>query len=219
MVAREADDGVNDIEFGGESGNIGKLPLLEWNKSSQVGKGGTVFDNDFCVFDSNNEFSLPWSTKIMITNRKKTLIGDFEFRKLLYYDTDDSASFSEGKGILETWFGVKEVDQDIYVEWKDDPYHLVDELEDTGEINDMFAELDQAIDELDQVIEAEGVTDLLAVYDQTINDEEDVVQVEVVAEEMVTKEAVDVMMGVGPVDDGDVIPDEVVTEINARDQT
>ncbi|GJS23248.1 hypothetical protein Tco_0451880 [Tanacetum coccineum] len=217
------DHDVAGKEFGSESGNIGKLPLLEWNKSSQVGKGGTN--------SSKDSLKLPNDV-------------DFEqgMEELLYYDTDDGASISGKEGDLETWFGVKEVDQDIYVEWKDDPYHLVDELEDTGEINDMFAELDQAIDELDQVIEAEGVTDLLAVYDQTINDEEDVVQVEVVAEEMVTEEAVDVddgehvvsdgglipeelyaaiitQEGVGPVDDGDVIPDEVVTEIMLEDQT
>ncbi|GJZ48522.1 hypothetical protein Tco_0602354 [Tanacetum coccineum] len=162
------------------------------------------------------------------------------FREVgVYIEIDVSLEFGGESGNIGDG---REVDQDIYVEWKDDPYHLVDELEETEEINDMFAELDQAIDEPDQVIEAEGVTDLLAVYDQAINDEGDVVQVEVVAEEMVTEEAVDVddgehvvsdgdlipeelyaaivaQEGVRPVDDGDVIPDEVVTEIMLEDQT
>ncbi|GKD63189.1 hypothetical protein Tco_1305297 [Tanacetum coccineum] len=141
VIEEIMDHDVNDVvgkEFDGESGNSGKLPLLEWNQSSQVGKDGTVVDNDFCVFDSNNEFPPPWSAEIMITNRTK----------------DDGASISGKEGDLETWFSDEEVDQDIDVEWQDDPYHLVDEPE---EISDMFAKLDQAMDELDQVIEVEDV--------------------------------------------------------------
>ncbi|GJZ53970.1 hypothetical protein Tco_0608855, partial [Tanacetum coccineum] len=80
------------------------------------------------------------------------------------------------------------VDQDIDVEWQDGTYHLVDEPE---EISDMFVELDQAMDELDQVIKDEYVTYLFDVYDQIIDDEGDVVPVEVVAEVMVSEEAVD----------------------------
>nr|GEW74166.1 transposase, Ptta/En/Spm, transposase, Tnp1/En/Spm-like protein [Tanacetum cinerariifolium] len=61
------------------------------------------------------------------------------------------------------------------------------------EISDMFVELDQAMDELDQVIkdEDEDATYLFDVYDQIIVDEGDVVPIEVVAEVIVLEEAVD----------------------------
>ncbi|GJW98981.1 hypothetical protein Tco_0180789 [Tanacetum coccineum] len=108
------DHDVAGKEFGGESGNIGKLPLLEWNKSSQVGKGGTNSSKDSLKLPNDIDF-------------------EQGMEELLYYDTDDGASISGKEGDLETWFGVKE--------------------------------------------------------------------------------------GVGPVDDGDVIPDEVVTEIMLEDQT
>ncbi|GKD52779.1 hypothetical protein Tco_1281755, partial [Tanacetum coccineum] len=211
-------------EFDGESRNSGKLPLLEWNQSSQARKDETVVDSDFCDFDSYNEFPPPWSAEIMITNRTKRLIGEFEFRKLLakidhvfglenssqdslefpyevdfkqemeellnyrpnevnfeqrmeellYYDTYDGANISGKEGDLETWFSDEEVDQDIYVEWQDDPYRLVDELEESEEISDMFAKINQAMDELDQVTEAKYVTDSFTIYDQAIDDEGDV---------------------------------------------
>ncbi|GJT16412.1 hypothetical protein Tco_0875118 [Tanacetum coccineum] len=80
--------------------------------------------------------------------------------ELLYYDIDDGASINGKEGDLETWFSDEEVDQDIYVEWQYDPYRLVDELKESEEISDMFAKLNQAMDELDQVIEVEDVMSL-----------------------------------------------------------
>ncbi|GJZ52841.1 hypothetical protein Tco_0607726 [Tanacetum coccineum] len=140
------------------------------------------------------------------------------------------------EGYLETWFCDVDVDQVINVECQDDLYHLVDEPEEPEEICDMFAKLDKALDELDQVIEAENVIDLFAIYDQAIDDVGDVVPVEMVAEEMVAKVVIDGDDGeqvvydrdvipnglyavivaqkeVFSTDDGDVIPDEVVDEV------
>ncbi|GJY63307.1 hypothetical protein Tco_0464767 [Tanacetum coccineum] len=80
------DHDVNDVvgkEFDGESGNNGKLPLLEWNQSTQDGKDETLVDNDFCVFDSDNKFPPPWSVEIMIAYRTKRLSVEFEFKKLM----------------------------------------------------------------------------------------------------------------------------------------
>ncbi|GJT16411.1 hypothetical protein Tco_0875117 [Tanacetum coccineum] len=73
VIEEIVDNDVDAVgkEFDGESGNSGKLLLLKWNQSSQVGKDGTVVDNDFCDFDSGNEFPPPWSAEIMITNRTK----------------------------------------------------------------------------------------------------------------------------------------------------
>ncbi|GKD99574.1 hypothetical protein Tco_1387558 [Tanacetum coccineum] len=106
----------------------------------------------------------------------------------IYYAIDDSASISGKSDDVPTWFNDEDVDQGIDVEWKDDPYHNVDEPE---EISDMFADLDHALDELNQVIEAQDVSNLFVVYDQPVDDEGGVVPSEVVDEEMVTEETVD----------------------------
>nr|GEZ27140.1 hypothetical protein [Tanacetum cinerariifolium] len=82
IVDHDVKDAVRK-EFDGESGNSDKLPLLEWNQSSQVRKDETIVDNDFCVFDYDNEFPPPWSPYIMITSRTKRLSDEFEFKKLL----------------------------------------------------------------------------------------------------------------------------------------
>ncbi|GKF20342.1 hypothetical protein Tco_0068980 [Tanacetum coccineum] len=71
VIEEIMDHDVVGKEFDSESGNNGKLRLLEWNQSIKHGKDGTVVDNDFCVFYSNNEFLPPWSAEIMITNRTK----------------------------------------------------------------------------------------------------------------------------------------------------
>nr|GEY82902.1 hypothetical protein [Tanacetum cinerariifolium] len=101
------------------------------------------------------------------------------------------------------------------VERKDGPYHNVDEPE---EINDIFADLDQALDELHQVIEAQE-TDVedgdvipAEVYDAMVAQEMlkdqagDMISVEVVAKDKVAEEII--MGSCGK--DGDVlIPREV----------
>nr|GEX02907.1 hypothetical protein [Tanacetum cinerariifolium] len=61
----------------------GKLPLLEWNQSIQAGKDGTVVANEFCVFDSENEFPPPWSPETIIASWIIRPSYEFEFRKLL----------------------------------------------------------------------------------------------------------------------------------------
>nr|GEY46144.1 hypothetical protein [Tanacetum cinerariifolium] len=68
-------------------------------------------------------------------------------KELLYCDTNDGASTSRKEGDLETWFGDEETKRMMLY---DDPYHLADKPEEPEEISDMFDELDQAMDELDQ---------------------------------------------------------------------
>nr|GEW63312.1 hypothetical protein [Tanacetum cinerariifolium] len=70
-------------EFDSESGNSGKLPLLAWHQSSQAGKDETVVNNDFCVFNSDNEFPPPWSAERMNANKAQRMSDEFEFKKLL----------------------------------------------------------------------------------------------------------------------------------------
>nr|GFA18280.1 hypothetical protein [Tanacetum cinerariifolium] len=98
---------------------------------------------------------------------------------------------------------------------KDGPYHNVEERE---EINDIFADLDQALDELHQVIEAQE-TDVedgdvipTEVYDAMVAQEMlkdqagDMISVEVVAKDKVAEEIIMDSCG----EDGDVlIPREV----------
>jgi hypothetical protein len=85
------------------------------------------------------------------------------------YDTDDGVTINGKEGVLETWISDEEVDQRIDVEWKDDPYHLVDEPKQPEEISDMFAETDQALDELDDVVAAGEVTELYAIFAEPIS--------------------------------------------------
>nr|GEY69731.1 zinc finger, CCHC-type [Tanacetum cinerariifolium] len=58
----------------------------------------------------------------------------------------ESGNRVKRKGDIKIWFSDEDVDQGIDVEWKDDPYHLINEPK---EISDIFADLDQALDELD----------------------------------------------------------------------
>ncbi|PWA42224.1 hypothetical protein CTI12_AA546870 [Artemisia annua] len=71
----------------------------------------------------------------------------------------------ERKEIFTHGLVMKEVDQGKDVDWTDDPYHLVDvpepeemhaieEPQEPQEISDMFTEIDQALDELDDVVAA-----------------------------------------------------------------
>ncbi|GKC26301.1 hypothetical protein Tco_1033595 [Tanacetum coccineum] len=94
----------------------------------------------------------------------------------------------------------------------DNPYHNVDEPE---EINDMFADLDQAFDEIHLVIEAQDVSDLFVVYDQLMMkkmlENGDVISTKVydvmVAQEMLKDQA------------GDVISVEVVSKDMVAEET
>ncbi|GJY23107.1 transposase, MuDR [Tanacetum coccineum] len=224
---------VNDVigkEVDVDIGNSGKLPLVTFHQTNHVGNDGTVVANDFCVFDSDNEFPPPWSAEKMIEDKTKKLSGEFEFRKLLaeinhefrlnnpsqdeqdvsndvvfdnvsfddllYYDTNDGAIISGKSKDVPTWFSDEDVDQGIYIEWQDEPYHNVDETE---EISIMFADLDQ-------VIEAQDVSDLFAIYDQLIDNEE------VFFDEVIPTKVYDAMFaqyGVLAPGDANMIPYEV----------
>nr|GEU56452.1 hypothetical protein [Tanacetum cinerariifolium] len=86
LIEEIMDDHVNDAigkKFDGASRNSGKLPLLIFHHTTQVGKDRTVVANDFCIFDSENEFPPSWFTKIMLAYRTKRPSDEFEFRKLL----------------------------------------------------------------------------------------------------------------------------------------
>ncbi|GJY28749.1 hypothetical protein Tco_0404516 [Tanacetum coccineum] len=81
----------------------------------------------------------------------------------------------------------------IDVETKDDPYHNVDEPE---EISDMFADLDQALNELDQVIDNVQIDFVTIAYHawlvvgDRIDQVGNVIPVEVVVEDKVAEETV-----------------------------
>ncbi|GKC49247.1 hypothetical protein Tco_1071992 [Tanacetum coccineum] len=113
LIEEIIDHDVNDAvrkELGADSGNSGKIPLVTFHQTSHVGKDGTIVATDFRVCDSDNEFPPPWSTKKMLEDRARR--------------------------DAPTWFSDEDVDQGIDVEWKDDPYHNVDEPE---EISDMIS--------------------------------------------------------------------------------
>nr|GEX97848.1 hypothetical protein [Tanacetum cinerariifolium] len=103
--------------------------------------------------------------------------------KLGISSEDNSASISGKSRDVPTWFNDEDVDQGIDVKWKDDPYHNVDEPEESSV---MFANLDKALDKLNQVIKAQEVSNLFVFYDQPIDDEGGVVPYKVVDEEIVT---------------------------------
>ncbi|GJZ18265.1 hypothetical protein Tco_0554388 [Tanacetum coccineum] len=133
-----------------------------------------------------------------------------KLEEVLYYATYDSASISGKSRDVPTWFSDEDVDQGIDVEWKADPYHNVDELEEPEEISDMFVDLDQALDELYQVVAEEMVTEETVdgddgdvipteVYDAMVSQEQledqdgDVIPVKVVAKDKVVEEIVEVV--------------------------
>ncbi|PWA56993.1 hypothetical protein CTI12_AA411040 [Artemisia annua] len=153
IVDHEVNDDVGkDVD--GETGNTGKLLLLEWHKewheTSQPEKAGPLYDSD-----SENGFPLTFCAGKMIANHSKRLSDEFQFRRLLeeidqefmvedssedslestdvldfddayYDDTSDGFTISGKEGDLHTWINDEEVDQGKDVDWTDDPYHLVD---------------------------------------------------------------------------------------------
>ncbi|PWA76603.1 hypothetical protein CTI12_AA234720 [Artemisia annua] len=258
------DDDVNEAAgkgVDGETGNSGKLLLLEWNKewhkTRQPDKVGPVYDSD-----SDNGFPPTFCAGKMIANHSKRLSDEFEFRRLLveidqefmvedssedsleatdvvefddayYDDTSDGCTNSGKEGDLHTWISDEEVDQGKDVDWTDDPYHLVDvpepeemhaidepqEPEEPQEISDMFAEIDQALDELDDVVAAGEGTEVYAIFAKPISFS--LVPLVVVGEERVRDVAVipddQCALVVGnegcmPVVEGDVIKDKEVAK-------
>ncbi|PWA89001.1 transposase, MuDR [Artemisia annua] len=214
VIEEIVDHDVNDDvgkDVAGETGNTGKLLLLEWHKewheTSQPDKAGPIYDSD-----SDNGFPPTFCAGKMIANHSKRLSDEFQFRRLLeeidqefmvedssedslestdvldfddayYDDTSDGCTISGKEGDLHTWISDEEVDQGKDVDWTDDPYHLVDvpepeemhaieepqEPEEPQEISDMFAEIDQALDELDDVVAAGEGTKVYAIFAEPIS--------------------------------------------------
>nr|GEX64914.1 hypothetical protein [Tanacetum cinerariifolium] len=247
LIKEIMDDHVNDAigkKFDGASRNSGKLPLLIFHHTTQVRKDGTVVANDFCIFDSENEFPPPWFTKIMLADRTKRPSDEFEFRKLLkeidhVFDLGmDGVDFEQAMDEI-LFYGPNEVNFERGMDGLDFE-HEMDELLYYGPNEVDFEQgmdglnfehkMDKllffkpnkshkrsmtcllkliALDELDQVIEAQYVSNLFAIYDEPSNDEGGVVPVEVVTKEMVVEEAFDGDDGEQVVFDGDAIPTEV----------
>ncbi|GKB87251.1 hypothetical protein Tco_0959523 [Tanacetum coccineum] len=167
--------------------------------------------------ESGTSFPPQWSVELMIANKTKRMSDEFKFRLLL---TE-----------IDNEFGLENSSQDS-LEFPNE-VNFDDVVDEPEEIIDMVAILDKAMDELDQVIEAENVVDgddgEQVVYDRDVipdrlyaaivaqkgvfsTDDEDVIPYEVVDEVLKQK-------GVWLVDDGDVIPDEVVVEKMLEDHT
>ncbi|GKA27173.1 hypothetical protein Tco_0713341 [Tanacetum coccineum] len=191
LIEEIMDHDVNDAvgkDLDADSGNIGRIPLVTFHQTNHVGKDGTIVATDFHVCESDNEFPPPWSIERFLEDRTRRLSDEFEFKKLLAEidhefgldNSNDSASITGKSDDVPTWFNDEDVDQGIDVEWKNDPYHNVDEPE---EISDMFADLDHALDKLNQVIEAQDVSNLFVVYDQPVDDEGGMVPSEVMLED------------------------------------
>ncbi|PWA52915.1 transposase, MuDR [Artemisia annua] len=214
VIEEIVDQDVNDDvgkDVDGETGNTGKLLLLEWHKdwheTSQPEKAGPLYDSA-----SDNGFPATFCAKKMIANHSKRLSDEFQFRRLLkeidqefmvedssedslestdvldfddayYDDTSDGCTISGKEGDLHTWISDEEVDQEKDVDWTYDPYHLVDvpepeemhaieepqEPQEPQEISDMFAEIDQALDELDDVVAAGEGTEVYALFAEPIS--------------------------------------------------
>ncbi|PWA82807.1 hypothetical protein CTI12_AA175090 [Artemisia annua] len=216
VIEEIVDHNVNDAvgkDVDGETGNTGKLLLLEWHKewhkTSQPEKAGPLYDTD-----SDNDFLPIFCAEKMIANHSKRLSDEFQFR-------------SGKEGDLHTWISDKEVDQGIDVDWNDDPYPLVDvpkpeemyAVEEPQEISDMFVEIDQALDELNDVVAAEEGTEI--VCDEAVIPDDQCAEVVGDGEQRVCDGAViqdnQCVVVVGEegcisVVDGDVIKDKVVAK-------
>jgi hypothetical protein len=251
VIEEIVDDDLNEAAgkgVDGETGNSGKLLLLEWHKewhkTRQPEKVGPVFYSD-----SDTDFPPTFCAKKMIEYHTKRMSDEFQFRRLLeeidqdftvedsseestglldFYDLDfddayydDTSDEEVDQGTNAEWYD-EEVDQGTNVEWHDDPYHLVDvpepeemhaieDPEEPQEISDMFAEIDQALDELDDVVAAGEGTEVYALYAEPISFS--LVPLVVVGEEMFAILDVDGVDGEQRVRDEDVILDEKCAEV------
>ncbi|PWA80291.1 PDDEXK-like protein [Artemisia annua] len=144
-----------------------------------------------------------------------------EFDDAYYDDTSDGCTISGKEGDLHTWISDQEVEQGKDVDWTDDPYHLVDvpepeemhaieepqEPEEPQDISDMFAEIDQALDELDDVVVAGEGTEVYAIFAEPISFS--LVPLVVVDDQCVLVVGNE---GCMPVIEGDVIKDKEVAK-------
>ncbi|PWA77159.1 hypothetical protein CTI12_AA125040 [Artemisia annua] len=165
-------------------------------------------DQEFMVEDSSED------------SLESTDVLDFD--DAYYDDTSDGCTISGKKGDLHTWISDEEVDQGKDVDWTDDSYHLVDvpepeemhaieETQEPQEISDMFAEIDQALDELDYVVAAGEGTEVYALFAEPISFS--LVLLVVVGEERFAILDVDGDDGEQRVRNEDVILDEQYAEV------
>ena len=129
----------------------------------------------------------------MIAGHTKRMSDEFQFRRLLGEIDQDLTvedSSEESTGLLDFYdldfddaYYADASDEEVDQEWHGDPYHLVDvpepeelhaieepqEPEEPQEISDMFAEIDQALDELDDVVAAGEGTEVYALYAEPIS--------------------------------------------------
>lgn len=84
VIEEIVDDDVNEAAgkgVDGETGNSGKLLLLEWHKTSQPEKAGPVF-----YTDSDSDFLPTFCAEKkskMIANHTKRMSDEYQFRRLL----------------------------------------------------------------------------------------------------------------------------------------
>ncbi|PWA58579.1 hypothetical protein CTI12_AA361660 [Artemisia annua] len=161
-------------------------------------------DQEFMVEDSSED------------SLESTDVLDFD--DAYYDDTSGGCTISGKEGDPHTWISDEEVDQGKDVDWTDDPYHLVDfpeleemrVIEEPQEISDMFAEIDQALDELDDVVAAGEGTDVFAILDvDGVDGEQRVRDEDVILDEQCAEVVGD---GCLSVVEGDVIKDKVVAK-------
>ncbi|GJV07811.1 hypothetical protein Tco_1345467 [Tanacetum coccineum] len=197
LIEEIMDHDVNDAvgkDLDADSGNIGRIPLsIERFLEDRTRRLSDEFEFRKLLAEIDHVFGLDNSSQDEqdVSNDVSfddVIFDDVSFDDVAfddvsfddYYATDDSASITGKSDDVPTWFNDEDVDQGIDVEWKNDPYHNVDEPE---EISDMFADLDHALDKLNQVIEAQDVSNLFVVYDQPVDDEGGMVPSEVMLED------------------------------------
>ncbi|PWA68067.1 hypothetical protein CTI12_AA312520 [Artemisia annua] len=124
----------------------------------------------------------------MIANHSKKLSFEFQFRRLL-----------------------EEIDQEFMVEDSSEDSLESTNPEEPQEISDMFAEIDQALDELDDVVAAEEGTEMYAIFAEPISFS--LVRLVVIGEETFAILDVDGDDGEQRVCDEAVIPDKQCAKV------
>ncbi|PWA52790.1 transposase, MuDR [Artemisia annua] len=212
VIEEIVDHDVNDNvgkDVDGETGNTEKLLLL--SDEFQFRRLLEEIDQEFMVEDSSED------------SLESTDVLDFD--DAYYDDTSDGCTISGKEVDIHTRISDEEVDLGKDVDWTDDPYHLFDvpepeemhaieepqEPEEPQEISDMFAEIDQALDELDDVVEVGEGTEVYALFAEPISFS--LVPLVVVGEERFAILDVDGDDGEQRVRDKDVVLDEQCAEV------
>ncbi|GJY69782.1 hypothetical protein Tco_0472764 [Tanacetum coccineum] len=194
-------------------------------KPAMLGPMGHIVATDFCVCDSDNEFSPSWSTKKMLEDRTRSqdeqdVSNDVSFDDIVLMMSLlmmslllMSLSMMSNMMLLilmlgwmililnRSWKSDEDVDQGIDVEWKADPYHNVDELEEPEEIrgvvpSEVVAEemvTEETVDGNDGDVIPTEVYDAMVSQEQLEDQDGDVIPVKVVAKDKVVEEIVEVV--------------------------